>query len=110
VPLFGLSFTGVIAGLFFNGHLYSFTTYNGSKAQVLSREQNHTDIIFSRGKTRLRLQADRDQGGELHAPTSAGMDRRIIESLNARIHVQLWKNGKLIFDEVGQVGGMEVVN
>lgn len=108
---FGLfRFKGVIAGLWHKGVLYSFTTYQGVNAQVIRKESDLTEIVLKQGRKKLWLRAERQQSGSLNAPTTAGMNRRIMESLDAQLHLKLWAGKRLVFDEVGQRGGLEIVN
>ncbi|MFL7810807.1 MAG: hypothetical protein AB8I80_19370, partial [Anaerolineae bacterium] len=58
---------------------------------------------------RLHMVATRQEGGRLHAPTTAGMDRRIGETMNARVDVQCidLRDGSTVFAGTGRNAGME---
>jgi len=45
----------------------------------------------------------------LKAPTLAGMDRRIVESLDAKILVKFWRNNRLVLEDEGRRAGVEIV-
>lgn len=108
---FGLfHFTGVIAGLWKDGVLYPFTTYGGVSTEVKLREKDQAEIVLQQGKMRLWVHAERITSGSLKAPTLQGMNRRIMESLDAKIHLKLWIDDELAFDEMGERGGLEIVN
>lgn len=108
---FGLfQFKGVIAGLWHNGVLHPFTTYQGVRVTVLRKEVDLTEILLKQGRKKLWVKALREKSGSLNAPTTAGMNRRIMESLDARLHVKMWVGKDLVFDEVGYRGGLEIVN
>ncbi|MEE4194959.1 MAG: tocopherol cyclase family protein [Anaerolineae bacterium] len=110
IPFGFFHFTGVIAGLWWKDALYPFCTYQGVKTEIRVREQHHTEIILRQGGYQLLVQAERKTSGSLHAPTTMGMDRRIMESLDATIHIQLWKDDELLLDEIGDRGGLEIVD
>jgi hypothetical protein len=57
----------------------------------------------------LELEADRPRGGLLHAPVRTEMHRRVEETLDATIGVRLLDpRGRVVLDDVGQCGGLEV--
>lgn len=109
IPFLGLRFKGVIVGLHHEGKLIPFTTYDGAKVQSFSFSDDQVILELKRGIWRLELDAQRIGGGVLQAPVPSGMDRRITESLNAWVHVKLWKRNQLVFEDTGQRAGMEIV-
>lgn len=109
IPFLGLRFKGVIIGLWHEERLYAFTTYNGSRIKSISIGENSVNLVVKRGQWRLELVAERVGGGILKAPVPTGMDRRIVESLNAHINIKLWKKDQLLLDDVGYRAGMEIV-
>lgn len=109
IPMGVFSFTGVIIGLWHQGRLYAFTTYNGARLVRFDFSENKVFLRLERGTQAIEIQAEREIGGYLAAPTLKGMDRRIMESLNGRISVSLKKKDRMIFNGVGLRAGMEIV-
>jgi hypothetical protein len=109
IPFMGLRFKGVIIGLLHQEHLHTFTTYNFSRIRSFQTSENSVSLEVTRGAWRLRLDGERVGGAILQAPVSTGMNRRIMESLNAWVRVRLWKKDTLILDDIGQRAGMEII-
>ncbi len=57
------------------------------------------------------MQAVREKGGLLHAPSVEGMDRRIIETLDSKVSITLTAKEKMgsriIFEDSGRNVGLE---
>ena len=109
VPMMGFAFEGLIAGLYHQGQLHAFTTYNGAKVTQRQIDEFDVELVFERGWERLWVKGTRQKGGVLKAPTLAGMDRRIVESLNAKILVKFWYNNQLVLEDEGRRAGLEIV-
>ncbi|HET59495.1 MAG TPA: hypothetical protein ENN32_03910 [Chloroflexi bacterium] len=109
VPMMGFAFEGLIAGLYHQGRLHAFTTYNGAKVTRQQIGENGVELQFERASERLWVKGTRQSGGILKAPTLAGMDRRIVESLDAKILVKFWRNNRLILEDEGRRAGLEIV-
>jgi hypothetical protein len=110
IPWINHAFRGFIVGFWLNGNLYRFTTYNGSKIESLQIFDDHVDWVLQNNKYRLLITACRVEGGMLRGPTRINMGQRVLETLNATIHVRLeTKEGSLIFDGVGNNTGLEVM-
>lgn len=109
IPFAGLRFKGVIIGLWHQGRLHAFTTYNGARVKSFEVEDNKASLLIKKGRWQLQFDAERVGGGVLKAPVPTGMDRRITESLNAWVRVRLWEKDQLIFDDIGYRAGMEIV-
>lgn len=110
IPWVGRTFGGFIIGLLHEGVLHRFATYNRGKIEALLIEDTHVDLVVKNPTHRLRIRALRVEGGLLQAPTSVEMDRRIIETLNAQLEVQLEDlGGRVLFSGTGQHAGLETV-
>lgn len=109
IPFLGMKFTGVIVGLWVSGKLHRFATYNGARVKQIDVAERHLELTIQKGKETLRLQAERGSGGILAAPTLNGMDRRIAESLQGRVSVELYNGKELIFCGTGERAGLEIV-
>ena len=111
IPWLGNVFAGFIVGLWRDGRLHRFATYNNS--HILLLEVNNQQVRWQmRNRThRLEIEASGSKGGLLMAPTPQGMGRRISETLNAAIRVRLFddKSDSVEFEGTGQMAGLEVV-
>lgn len=103
------SFRGFIVGLWRDGALHTFATYNGSRTESLEIDDRHVRWTLRSADERLELRTERAAGGLLHAPVRTQMHRRVEESLDARLEVRLSKlSGEVLFEDVGVCGGLEV--
>jgi len=113
IPWGRYSFTGFLGGFLFNDRLYRFTTYTGAKVSRLKVTDETVRFAVSDRKFQLEIEAQRQEGSVLQAPTTSQMDRRITESLSASIHVSLSEkhNGAWVekFAGTGMHAGLEVV-
>ena len=110
IPWLTGAFVGFIAGLYLDGKLYQFTTYNSTKLIKSLATHELVHIIMQNKKYKLEIRAIRDHSTELAAPIHGFMDGRISESMTAQIQVQLTerKSRKVIFSDVGKHAGLEV--
>lgn len=110
VPWLGWSFAGFIIGMLHDGQLYRFTTYNRSKIQSISIEDDSVDLLVENSTHRLHILARKAKGGILQAPTLVEMDRRIIETIDATLEVRLEKrDGVVIYEGLGRHAGLEIM-
>ncbi len=110
IPWIGRAFPGFIAGLWHGGRLYRFATYTGARLESLELTDGAVRWILRDRDYRLSLSADRPGGGLLRAPSALQMDRRVAESLNARVEVRLTTldTGAEVFAGTGLRAGLEV--
>jgi hypothetical protein len=110
IPWMGRSFPGFFALLAEGGRLHRFATYNG--ARVISAELRGWDFSVTIRDRRhvLHVHAKRSHEGVLLAPVDGAMERRIAESIDARITVRLEDHdGRVIFESSGGNAGLEIV-
>ena len=110
IPWLGSSFIGHIAGVLFDGKLYEFTTYNGTKVKQCLITEKTVKIEMENRQYRLSLHAKRDQATSLAAPIAGFMDARIEESMKATIEVVLFdkKTNAFLLKDKGSSAGIEV--
>jgi len=110
IPWMGTSFTGFIAGLFVNGQLFRFTTYNSTHLLKSFADGERVELIMQNKKYRLEITARRDSATELASPISGFMDGRISESMTDVAEVILSERitGKKLFHDTGRNAGLEV--
>ncbi|MEA5017380.1 MAG: tocopherol cyclase family protein [Erysipelotrichaceae bacterium] len=111
IPWLNSSFIGLISFLKTDSSFYNFSTYNGSKIDHLSINDNTLTVILKqRGKT-LKFTAKYSQGGILKAPKNGLMKRDIEESITAEIDLLLIdRNGVTIFEDTSKWVGMELAS
>jgi tocopherol cyclase len=112
IPWLGNSFDGFITGFLFQGKLYQFATYNGSRITGFSVKNDSVDITFSAKHFILDIEARRAGGAHLAAPVLGDMKGRLVESMTATVHVQLFRvegNKKImVYDGGGINTGLEI--
>lgn len=110
IPWLGSSFTGFIAGLLFNGKLYKFTTYNGSRLDNLKISVKELYIQISNKKFRLNITAKRNNATLLASPISGEMSGHISESMQSEVEITLecLQPAKLLYRGKGKNTALEV--
>lgn len=108
VPFGTNYFVGFIIGLYVEGNLYQFTTYNGAKVYDLSINENKISFKALRKKYSLDVVITKNEGGILLAPESGNMTGRVNESLNSEIQIILQYKSKTIFVSKSNNTGLEI--
>lgn len=113
IPWLNNYFTGYIFGLFFNGNIYKFTTYNHSKIEHLNVTKEDIEIKISNKNHILQINALRAEGVDLPAPKLGEMTSKVNESLRSKIKIKLFqkekKYTKLLYEGTGSNAGLEFV-
>ena len=110
IPWIGHAFRGFIVGLWIDGKLYRFTTYNGTRIESLEIHDDRVNWVLRNRRYRLTLDARRVEGGLLRGPTRVDMGTRVMETLNASVRVELKTlDNDLLFEATGEHAGLEVV-
>ncbi len=111
IPWIRRSFPGFIVGLWHEQRLYRWATYTGARTEHLSIGDERVEWVVRDRRFRLEMEATRAQGGLLRAPTTAGMSRRIAETLDATVGVQLSAleggQARPVFAATGRHAGLE---
>jgi hypothetical protein len=110
IPWLGSSFVGFIAGLYFNGQLIPFTTYNSTHLIRSVAGKKMVELVMENKKYRLEILVHRNDTTELASPVSGFMDGRISESMTSTVEVKLWNRttGKTTFNDSGRNTAIEV--
>lgn len=110
IPWMGSSFVGFIAGLWHDGQLIQFTTYNGTQLKRSTADMDLVEIILTNKKYQLTVKADRSGASELASPISGAMTGKIEESMKGVLHVELKdrKTDETVFSDSGHWAGLEV--
>ncbi len=110
IPWMKKYFIGFIAFICIDGKYYKFATYNGSKMGKVERDGSNLAIELYNKKYKLIAKASTNNSGELKAPKKGSMSRRIKESIDSDVQVQLIsKSGKVIFEDESMRAGLEVI-
>ena len=107
-------FRGFIVGFYHQDNLYRFTSYNRSKIELFTIDEQDNIIIELVNKDyRLWIYSNADAGaGLLYGPYKNEMVGNVKESLTAEITVELieLETGELVFTGTGRNSGMELTN
>jgi tocopherol cyclase len=110
IPWLGKFFMGFICFLYVDGKFYRFSTYNNSKIATIHYESNVLTIQIESKHNVLKVVATHQKSGELKAPSMGNMSRRIKESIDSTVHVQLFDRSKgLIYEDNGVRAGLEII-
>jgi len=112
IPFLGREFPGFFAYFTdFKGLAVRFATYNHSRLenwQVDASAGTCSGLLTNRGGS-LAFEAQMAGGGKLRAPIDGLMDREIIESITARVFVQLkGSDGEILYESASSEAGMEI--
>lgn len=109
IPWLRQAFPGFIVGLWHNNRLHRFTTYLGSTLERLTITDDHVHWQLRNRQHRLELLAARTHGGLLAGPTKTDMGKRVAETLNATVEVELSTlAGERVLQDRGRHAGLEV--
>lgn len=109
IPWLGRAFRGYIAGLWHDGRLHRFTTYNGAQTEQLTVTDPKVIWALRNRSHRLELSIQRAPGVHLYGPTSAGMAPLVEETLGASVTLRFSHlDGSVILEEIGRPAGLEI--
>lgn len=111
LPLIAKALRGLICVLLIEGKEYRFATYNGGKVDRIDStfegDIEITTVELRKGSTQLKMTVLSEHGPELKAPTNGSMEGIIKENIDARVKVELFQKGALIFSDTGINCGFE---
>jgi tocopherol cyclase len=110
IPWMGRFFIGFIAYLYLNNRFYLFSTYNRSVVSEINHDNDTIEINVRNHKYILRIRIIKNSFGDLRAPVSGEMSRKIKESIDSEVHLQLFdKYNKLEYEDTGKRVGLEII-
>lgn len=110
VPWLGSSFTGFLGFFLYEGTVHRFATYTHAKLQLDSYDSDTIRITITDKTHTFLLETYRTQSGELKAPVQGSMDRRISESVDAKLTLTvLDKQNNVLFRDSTSIAGLETV-
>jgi tocopherol cyclase len=111
IPWLGKFFIGFIAFLYLDGKFILFSTYNNSVITDLAHDSESVTITMKNKRYLLKVRSIKNIYGELRAPSSGNMSRRIKESIDSVVSLSLYDNhGALIYMDSGDRAGLEVID
>ena len=110
IPWLGRFFIGFIAFLYVKGRFLLFSTHNKSTITQIGHDSSSITISMKNKKAVLSVKVVKNSFGELRAPASGDMSRRIKESIDSTVDVTLHDNhGNLIYEDSGKRAGLEII-
>lgn len=110
IPWLGRSFTGFLGFCYFNGTIHRFATYTRATLEIGQQSEDTLKILIRDRKLVYEISAVRSQAGLLKAPVKGSMDRRIPESIDARLKLIVRDNtGKIVLNDSTSIAGLEIV-
>jgi tocopherol cyclase len=110
IPWMGKFFIGFISFLYYNNKFFLFSTYNKSVVTKINHLKDTIDFEVSNRNVILKVSTRKSTFGELRAPVSGDMSRRIKESIDSEITLNLYdKKGNLMYNDTGKRAGLEVI-
>jgi hypothetical protein len=110
IPWLGNSFTGFLCVFLLDGKIHRFASYTGAKIRQLEIGDESVNVVVRDKNYSLQIKAQHAGRGILAAPLYGAMDRRIAESVDATIELQVTdKNGNEVFSGKGKNAGLELV-
>ena len=110
IPWLRSFFTGFLGFLYYKGDFYPFSTYHKSEITALSLVDEILTIGFKSKRYQLKITAALKKSGILLAPKLGAMSRRIKESVDSELEVELSDlEGHEIFHDKAYRAGLEVI-
>ncbi len=110
IPWLGKYFTGFLGFLYLKGVFYPFSTYNKSEITALNLVDEKLTLAFKSKNYQLNITATLKQSGILLAPESGAMSRRIKESIDSELDIELLSlNGEMVYSDKACRAGLEVI-
>ena len=119
IPWLNKYFRGFLGFLNIKDRIIIFSTYTSSVLNILEIDENHIKVVITgkglglnkslkRGEI-ITIDASREVVSNLIGPVIGDMDRRIGESIDAKISVKYYKNKQCMFNDTGTNSGLEIV-
>jgi hypothetical protein len=111
IPWLGKSFPGFISFLYFDKRFFLFSSYNNSTLKEINYDGKTLSFTLINNDSALKVTAVKNKSGELLAPVSGKMSRRIKESIDSFITISLYdRHNNLIYNDSAQRAGLEIID
>lgn len=110
IPWLGRFFIGFITFFYLDGRFYLFSTYNRSVISEIEHDSRSIALTLKNNTNMLSVKVTRNNFGELRAPASGDMSRRIKESMDSTLELSLSDNkGNTLYSGTSGRAGLEVI-
>lgn len=110
IPWLGKYFIGFFAFLYYNNRFLLFSTYNKSDITDIKHSSETIDIALKSHDYQLTVSVLKSNFGELRAPVSGDMSRRIKESIDSEVSLKLFdNNNSLVYSDSSKRAGLECI-
>jgi len=110
IPWLGKYFIGFISFLYCGKKFYLFSTYNNSAVSNINIVGSEIEITVSNRNYILKISVTKKSFGDLSAPVSGRMSRKIRESVDSELHLKLYdKFHNLKYEGEGKNVGLEII-
>ncbi len=110
IPWLGRFFTGLISFLYYNKQFYLYSTYNNSEVRDVEHADGFVKLTLKNRDSILKISTKQKSAGELKAPVLGNMSRKIKESIDSEVSIELSdKSGKLIYTDNSRRAGLEII-
>jgi hypothetical protein len=111
IPWRGKFFVGFIAFLYYNKYFSLYSTYNNSVITEINHTGGSISLTLKNQNSVLKVNALKNTFGELRAPASGDMSRRIKESIDSEVSLsQFDKHNNLLYNDSSKRAGIEVID
>lgn len=111
IPWLGKYFPGFISFIYFDKRFFLFSSYNNSSLTGINYDGKTINFTLKNNNSKLKVTAVKNRSGELLAPVSGKMSRRIKESIDSSVTISLFdKQNNLIYNESAQRAGLEIID
>jgi tocopherol cyclase len=111
IPWRGKFFVGFIAFLYYNKKFILFSTYSNSLITEITHSGKSISLILKNHNKLLTIDVTKNTFGELRAPESGDMSRRIKESIDSEVRLNLFdKHNNLIYNDSSNRAGLECID
>lgn len=111
IPWLGMKFIGFLCGLWLNGKLIRFTTYNGSRLAECSIDDNEFRVVMRQHRYELTVTGPRtNHASKLASPVQGDMNSHIEETMTSSIRVELRdrRSCRVILDDHARHTALEI--
>jgi tocopherol cyclase len=110
IPWLGKFFIGFVAFLYYKNRFLMFSTYNNSEITRIKHSSQTIELDLRNHDYRIMATVLKSTFGELRAPVSGDMTRRIKESIDSEVTINLFdKRNNLIYNDTSKRAGLEAV-
>ena len=110
IPWMGFSFTGFLGFYYVDEKIVRFGTYSKAKFKVSKMQEDSLSLKIYLKNEIIEVNTNKRNSGLLKAPVMGSMDRRISESIDAKLSINITNdenNSK--FKDVSSITGLETV-